>query len=174
MSKLVSSRPRPTLGDTFVTYVHDEVLHWISGQEERLGSFTYKEFLETLPKEPEEFRRLLLSAFYSENGDIDAFRIATDLKTVLNWPVNAEFVALLDRAIRYSQKHGHRLAQIEWVLATGIRFNREAGEDVEYSGENFRGFRVGRVNSVDKAIAKGVVTDKFGSKVYVLGENIKC
>lgn len=170
--ELVFKRPRPSFASAFADTVRDDVVYWISKTEARIGPDAYKSFIATLPSDDGEFRRLLETAMRGGTGDTDAFRIASDLQSYLDWPVNEELVAIIANAVRQTKDKSFRQAVIAWVMETGTRFHPKAGDEITYRGDNFTGQRSGRVVEVDRPIASAIVADANGTRTHVRAENV--
>ncbi|MBS3648802.1 hypothetical protein KEU06_09310 [Pseudaminobacter sp. 19-2017] len=169
---LTLKRPRPTFAQVFATTAHPDVLHWISKSEARIGPDAYKEFVGSLPSEHTQFLHLLEVSLRQGQGNLDGFRVASDLKSYLDWPVDSELVKIIDDAVDMTQRKNLRLATIAWVMETGTRFHAKPSEEVQYRGETFSGTRSGRVVEVDRVIASGTVADANDQRWTVLGENL--
>jgi hypothetical protein len=169
---LLLKRPRPSFASAFAEIVRDDVVLWISKSEARIGAAAYKSFIASLPSEDNTFKLMLETAMRGNSGDHDAFRIATDLQTHLDWPVDQELVHAIAGGVERTKNRGYRAAMIAWVMETGTRFDAKTGDDVSWRGDNFTGQRAGKVLEVDRPIASGTVTDVYGSKLIILGENL--
>ncbi|QIV65799.1 hypothetical protein Cp1R7AA1_038 [Mesorhizobium phage Cp1R7A-A1] len=169
---LLLKRPRPSFASAFADTVKDDVVHWIAKSEKRIGTDAYKSFIAALPPEDSSFKLLLETAMRGGSGDHDAFRIATDLRTILEWPVDQELVHVLASGVERTKSRAYRAATIAWVMETGTRFAAKPGDSVAWRGDNFTGQRTGKVVDVDRPIASGTVTDSYGAKLLILGENL--
>ena len=169
---LLLKRPRPSFATSFADIVKDDVVHWIGKSEQRIGVDAYKSFLSTLPPEESSFKLLLETAMRGNSGDHDAYRIASDLQSILDWPVDQELVHVIASGVERTKDRGYRSAMIAWVMETATRFDAKPGDDVVWRGDNFTGQRSGKVVDVDRPIASGTVTDNYGAKLSILGENL--
>jgi hypothetical protein len=169
---LLLKRPRPTFASSFAETVRDDVVHWISKSEARIGKDAYKSFIASLPSEDSSFKLLLETSMRGGAGDHDAFRISTDLSTVLDWPVDQELVHVIASGVERTKNRGYRAAMIAWVMETGTRFDAKSGDNIAWRGDNFTGQRSGKVIEVDRPIASALVTDAYGAKITILAENL--
>lgn len=154
----VRSIPRPSFAAVFSEYAEPEVLFWISEQRDSLDKAAYQAFINTLPQAgaSPSFRDLLLSLAAGAKRE-DAFAYCEELKSVLDWPVDAELVAIFTRIIKDTRARHLRTKTIEWVMATGTRFNAKPGTEVTFFDDSRRSNRRGTVVSVDRPIATATV-----------------
>lgn len=171
MNQLVNPSPRPQFSDTFAQVVKADLLLWISSLNGRMKLEDYKKFLGSLPQE-DEFDRLLVAIGQSNDFKPDSFQYALALKDTLDWPVDGQLVDVFSRAIKEAQGPAHRSNIIAWVMKTGTRFNSKPGEDIKFLDTRQDRHRLGKVVSVDRPIATGMVKTADERLAVVHGEKI--
>lgn len=167
----VRSIPRPSFAAVFAEYAAPEVLFWISEQRDSLDKRSYDTFVASLPQADSSpsFRDLLLSLAAGAKRE-DAFAYCEELKKVLDWPVNAELVAIFTRIIKDTRARHLRTKTIEWVMATGTRFNATPGTEVTFFDDSRRSNRRGTVVSVDRPTATATVELSSTEKREIVAE----
>lgn len=170
---LLNKVPRPEFHQAFAAVARPYIESWIAGLSKKLAQRAYEEFLATLPKETDDrtLTHLLESLIYGREK-LEAFELASNLKIVLGWPSDADLVTTLTHAIDRTNGRGLRALTIEWVMKNMIRFDKKIGEDCIFYDKTFQGNRMGKVDSVDRPVATGVVKMTGGKLVTVLAEHV--
>lgn len=163
--------PRPQFADTFAQVVKSDLLLWISSLNGHLPLEDYKKFLASLPQEA-EFDRLLIAIGQSNDFKPDSFQYALALKDTLDWPVDGQLVDIFSRAIKEAQGRAHRANVVAWVMKTGTRFHSKPGEEIKFLDTRQDRHRRGKVVSVDRPIATGMVKTADERVAIVHGEKI--
>lgn len=164
------SIPRPNFHKVFAEVATPEVLFWISSQT-GLEKEAYAAFLDSLPNAASG-RTItdLLEALSQGAQRRDSFAYCENLKNVLAWPVNGTLVEIFARLIKDTEAKHLRSRTIEWVMKTGTRFDRQPGAEVKFHDPDRRTNRSGKVISIDRPTATGVIATADDKRVTIPAE----
>ena len=106
-------------------------------------------------------------------GTIDGFWLARAFDTCTQWPIDGEFVGILNGAIEYSGGYLLKQHTREWVLKSGVRFHPKVGNTVTFKSNGST--RSGEVLVVEAGLAQAHVKlfDLAGTKAIVYGEDVE-
>jgi len=153
---LKTDTPRPTFASVFADTAEQDVLFWISKQEAELGKDAFKRFIDTLPDDATQMRKLLES-LSAGNKKADAFVYCEQLKNVLGWPVNGDLAIVFLDAFKIVNGSALRRRTIEWVMKTGTRFDRKPGDEITFYDQDKHSNRRATVVEVDRPVARAKV-----------------
>lgn len=155
MSQLITDRQRPTFYRAMAEHLHPEILLWIAKAKDRITDEWYRNLVSTIPSQTESFVELLELVFAFRETHPDAFEIAEDLKNHVNWPIDGEFVEIVNAGIKFTLERGHKQAITRWMMATGTRFDAKPGDKVTCNWNDK--VLSGTVKSIDRLTATGAV-----------------
>jgi hypothetical protein len=164
--------PRPTLATVFADAVEPEVLNWIAELKLRLPLKDYKRLIDSLPKPGDvpAFRDIFVSLATFHTAD--AFTFCTELKRVLDWPVDGELAAIFARVLKDSRDRNLRRRTIDWMMQTGMRFPHAKGSKVTVYDTARRYNRRAKVISVDRLTASATVEFEDETTQLVVAERL--
>lgn len=164
------SIPRPNFHQVFAATATPEVLFWISSQTE-LDKEGHAKFVASLP-DAASGRTVtdLLEALSAGAPRRDSFAYCEALKNVLSWPVNGTLVEILARVIKDTEDKHLRTRTIEWVMKTGTRFDRQPGTEVKFHDPDRRMNRSGKVISIDRPTATGIIETADNKRATIPAE----
>lgn len=145
---------RPTFAEVFADESLEEVLFWIAGLDRKLATDIRLSFIEGLPKEEEEMRRLLVALAHGAGAS--PLTMLNNLQSTLEWPVDDDLYEIFKLAIKRVEGQRLRERTIEWVMASGTRINSKVGDEIGFmDGTYVR--RHGKVVSIDRPTASAIV-----------------
>lgn len=169
---LLNKVPRPEFHQAFAHYGVGLVNEWINTRVKVLPQKEWEVFMASLPQpgDPRQLIHLLESVAYGADKP-DAFKFGENLKVVLNWPVDGALIGIFISVIELVQRKYLRTLTSEWVMKTGVRFDKKPGDTAIIYDKTANLTRSGTVKSVDRPIAAGVV-NCGGKDVFVYAEQV--
>lgn len=159
---LLNKVPRPQFYEAFGVVARPYVDRWIATLTKTISQREFEEFKATLPDDDSEHNLTkLFQVLAGGQEKLDAFEMASHLKTQLGWPVDAELVTSLKTALERTPRELRNMTTT-WMMKHSIRFDKKVGDDCVFYDPSYKGNRFGKVESIDRVVATGTV--KVGGK----------